>query len=127
MAAFWPVSALPCSRCAAATRPRGGQALQSSRVSAGSPDPQAGPAPELPRSKGGAGSKGADAHSQQQRRVSCSAAADLRCTPLSTAPMQGFPRGRRISPAAAGGATPGGPTDPERRPSRQVCSKLPRA
>jgi hypothetical protein len=60
-----PVAALPSSRCAAA-RP---QALQASRASAGSHGPQAGATPELPPSKGGAGSKGAVAHSQQQRRV----------------------------------------------------------
>ena len=49
MAAFRLTAALPSSRCAAA-RP---QALQASKVGAGSPDPQAGAAPGLPSSKGG--------------------------------------------------------------------------
>ena len=48
MAAFRLRVALPSSRCAAA-RP---QALQASKVGAGSPGPQAGPAPGLPSRKG---------------------------------------------------------------------------
>jgi hypothetical protein len=54
MAAFRPRAALPSSRCAAA-RP---QALLASKVSADSPDPQAGAAPGLPSSKGGVDEQG---------------------------------------------------------------------
>ena len=49
MAALRPLAVPPSSRCAAA-RP---QALQASKVGAGSPDPQAGAAPELPSRGGG--------------------------------------------------------------------------
>jgi hypothetical protein len=122
MVALRPLAALPSSRCAAA-RP---QAMQWSRVSAANLDPQAGATPELPHSKGGAGSKGADAHSQQSEKCKLFSSSRPEVYPLSSAPMQGFPNGRRISLAATGCAAPGGPTDPEPRPSGKVHSKLDR-
>ena len=87
MAAFRPLAALPSSRCAAA-RP---QFLQANKVSASSPIVQAGAAPQLPPSKGGADDQ--DGRRLLQRREDFAAAGQqLSCIPCTLAAPAGLPQ-----------------------------------